>query len=212
MQAVDVLEVLEARMPRRPDPPLPAMRRVSTSASSIAPVGLDLAPNRPMDEEINPTMEIRLPLPRRRLGGVVVATVASCTLILVAAALARVGHADYEPSTGTAAVAPQPTAPRAAAPTPVPAPLPPTPAPALTAVATDTPSTGTIRIARPSAVCQVLLDWRKITASSAIVSCGTHQIRLGSARPHSIDVPLRRRNRRHPLGPHHFGNRRIGGA
>lgn len=188
VNAIDVLEVIETHLPST-NQPLPPPRAPSASASSIAPVGLDLMPSRAMDEEINPTMEIRLPRPRRNLGGIVVAAVSACTLLLVAAGLARVGHASDEASPSSAAsrapfvnaavttASPEPTV----SPT-VPA------AQAITNQAPDLPSTGTVLIGRSSAG-HVQLDGRNLAASSAIVSCGTHQIRIGHGKPHSIDVP-----------------------
>ena len=198
LQALDVLEIVEALRPPGSVKP----RRPTPSNSSIAPVGLDLAPDAASgDEEANPTMEIRLPAKRRRLAGVVIGALSGCAIILVAAAIARVGHAgsppgatvtlgsptDMAPATTTAAAAPPtPTvvpiaaSPRAAA----------TPAPATTATDPGSASsTGTVRLDRPAAPGRVWLDGKRLGSSSALVTCGTHQIRVGRGRTHSIDVP-----------------------
>ncbi|MBV9948851.1 MAG: hypothetical protein JOZ69_18530, partial [Myxococcales bacterium] len=65
--------------------------------ASIAPVGLEMADTELLEEApVRPaamqTGSIRVP-PRRRLGGIVIGTVAGCGLILVAAVVARVSHA-----------------------------------------------------------------------------------------------------------------------
>jgi hypothetical protein len=192
LQALDVLEIVETlkNAPRAAagtaSGPV-VTRKALASNSSIAPVGLDLMPQRAAaDEEVNPTMEIRLPVRRRRLGGIVIGAVAGCALILVAAGVARVGHASSSPdptspaaiTTTTAAATPLDTA---AAPTPVPG----TVAPA----SLDGASTGTVRLDRPAVVGHVWLDGKKLSSRSALVSCGTHQIKVGHGRTHSVDVP-----------------------
>jgi hypothetical protein len=35
----------------------------------------------------------------------------------------------------------------------------------------------------------VWLDGKKLSSGSSLVSCGTHQIKVGLRRAHSIDVP-----------------------
>jgi hypothetical protein len=68
-----------------------------------------------------------------------------------------------------------------------------TPAPAPSASAPTTGgsgvSTGTVRLDRPAYPGKVWLDGKKLSSSSAMVSCGTHQIKVGFRRAHSIDVP-----------------------
>jgi hypothetical protein len=191
LQALDVLEIVETLKTKTAGP---GPRKRITSNSSIAPVGLDLAPQGEdvavADEEVNPTMEVRLPTRRRRLGGVVIGAVAGCALILLAAGIARVGHASSPPPTVQAT----PTTPAPAttsldsttATTPDPATPPVT---AGTTSTTTTSSTGTVRLDRPAVAGRVWLDGKKLSASSALVSCGTHQIKVGRGRTHSIDVP-----------------------
>jgi hypothetical protein len=192
LQALDVVEIVQT-------PLAPSTRDSGASNSSIAPVGLDLRPRgqraAAADEEVNPTMEIRLPLPRRRLGVVVVGTLTACALILVAAGVARVVHASSgEPG---AAAAPPTNAAVAAATAPAslsastPASTasvaaPPSAPPASTSGGA---STGTVRLDRPAYPGHVWLDGKKLSSSSSMVSCGTHQIKVGFRRTHSIDVP-----------------------
>jgi hypothetical protein len=192
LQALDVLEIVETlKNAPRPTPGTAVGRKSLTSNSSIAPVGLDLMPQRAAaDEEANPTMEVRLPVRRRRLGGIVAGAIAGCALILIAAGIARVGHASSSP--GPASSPPIPTVTAAATATAAPldtAPAttsaPASPAPALL----DLSSAGTVRLARPATPGHVWLDGKKLSSSSALVSCGTHQIKVGRGRTHSVDVP-----------------------
>jgi hypothetical protein len=213
LQALDVLELVEtlkkapaptAEAAANPGPAPVVIRKSLTSNSSIAPVGLDLAPHRAAaDEEVNPTMEIRLPTRRRRLGGIVIGAIAGCALILVAAGIARVGHASSAPDTAsspattTAAAAATATPPDTTPPDTTPPDTTPaatstatTAAPATTAAAPDPSSgTGTVRLDRPAVPGHVWLDGKKLQAKSALVSCGTHLIKVGRGRSHSIDVP-----------------------
>jgi hypothetical protein len=186
LQALDVVELVKT-------PLAPSIRPSIPSNSSIAPVGLDLKPQRAAaaDEEANPTMEIRLPVRRRRLGVVVVGALSACALILVAAGVARVVHASSTPDPqDTPAQASQSTAtqpPDTAAASP---PSTPAPAPGTTAAAgAGGATTGTVRLDRPAYPGKVWLDGKKLSSSSSLVSCGTHQIKVGFRRTHSIDVP-----------------------
>jgi hypothetical protein len=189
LQALDVLEIVEAlKSTPRAAPGTAVTRKASTSNSSIAPVGLDLMPQRAVaDEEANPTMEIRLPVRRRRLGGIVVGAIAGCALILVAAGIARVGHASSSPDvTSSPATLPATTATATTTfPAATLAPAPAIPAP----TSLDLSSTGTVRLDRPATAGHVWLDGKKLSSSSAMVSCGTHQIKVGRGRTHSVDVP-----------------------
>jgi hypothetical protein len=121
---------------------------------------------------------------RRKLKSVVVGTLGACGLILVAAAIVHVAH----PSTDTTVLA--------AAPTAAALPIAPAPsaAPVAPAVAAPPPpevaQTGTLRLQRPAMAGKVWLDGQKITAASATVACGTHQLKVGShGHAHSIDIP-----------------------
>ena len=192
LQALDVLAIVETlKSAPRATPGKAVGRKSAGSNSSIAPVGLDLMPLRAgADEEVNPTMEIRLPPRRRRLGGIVIAAIAGCALILVAAGIARVGHASSSPAPAsspaftattaavTATSAPLDTTPAATS-------TPSNPAPA----SLGGPSTGTVRLDRPAIAGHVWLDGKKLSSTSALVSCGTHQIKVGRGHKHSVDVP-----------------------
>jgi hypothetical protein len=171
LQATDVLEVIEPGA------------RPRASSSSIAPVGLDLAPTRGVDGEISPTMEIRLPRRRRRLRAIVAAAVAGCGVILVAAGVARIVHGGAA-STSSASAPPMTPAQPSAGTRSVAA-MPPTDAP----TTGDVPTTGTLRLERPARPGHVWLDGRKLSSSLALVTCGAHVIQVGRHRAHAVDVP-----------------------
>jgi hypothetical protein len=191
LQALDVIELVEALKPKLASAP----RKSLPSNSSIAPVGLDLVGSRDdsIDEEADATMGVRLPS-RRRLRGIVVGAVAGCGLILLAAVIARAGHASSEPSSAStpattapaATASPSPGAPANAATSPASSPA---SSPVAATAPGDVGSTGTVRLDRPALAGRVWLDGKKLTTKSALVSCGTHQIKVGLKRAHSIDVP-----------------------
>jgi hypothetical protein len=199
LQAADVLEVLGTG---QVGPSRPVGRAPTHSQSSIAPVGLDLAAGADNGEEeddgeeARPALDSRLPVRRRRLGVIVVGAVTTCALILVAAGIARVGHASDQTS-----ALPQPQKPATAAvaaavatSTATPTGLAVTPPPAQAPVSVgarpaDSSSTGTVRLDRPATTARVWLDGKRLSSSSLLVSCGTHQIKVGRSRKHSIDVP-----------------------
>lgn len=224
--AGDVLEVLDAPPPMRAragstqellasdvvEVVQPPSRPREYSASSIAPVGIDLPPLRPPatsteeQEEYNPTRELRA-MQRRHLGPVVVAAVAVCAVILLAAGINRFSRADdtranaAQQTTVTIASKPASTpatttkpatlAPTTAAPKPISASTPtPTPTPtskSTSTVASDAPSTGTILFDRPG---KVWLDGKRLSGTSAMVRCGSHRVKLGPfAKSRAIDVP-----------------------
>jgi hypothetical protein len=192
LQSLDFLEIVEALKPRTGN----AAGEAEVSNVSIAPVGLDLMPDRaPMrdleraEEEAAPTVGVPRSARRRRIG-LLLGAVAGCALIVVAAGIARVGHASSAPSpavaqqTETAAATSTPpaenVAPLAALPAveAAPAPAPP-----------DGSSTGTVRLASGLKPGRVLFDGKKLPTASTVVSCGTHQIKIGRGRAHSVDVP-----------------------
>lgn len=194
LQAADVLEVLGAKGPAK----VSAARRPLGSQSSIAPVGLDLAvgADEGDEDDVRGVTGGHVPgAPRKRFKGLVIGVVSGCALILVAAGVARVVHASDEPSSAAShASAPAAvTTTQAAAPaTPPPTttPVAPSPAPiAAAAPAPDRTTTGTVRLDRPAKAGRVWLDGKKLTSSTALVSCGTHRIKVGYGRTHSIDVP-----------------------
>jgi hypothetical protein len=171
-------------------------RKSLNSQSSIAPVGLDLAHGTDTGEEddvLDVSVATILPARRRRLGKIVVGAVVACAAILIAAGVARIGHASGEPSASAATSNPGANGaaggstatpgPGAAAPSTVAAQS------SIGAAAPDPASAGTVRLARPTLAGHVWLDGKKISATSVIVSCGTHQLKVGHGRKHSIDVP-----------------------
>jgi len=198
-QELQASQVLDVVVPDEPSAPNVAARRSLNSQSSISPVGLDLAAGGATDEDdeaLHVTAGLTIPpVRRRKLGKIVVATVAACGVILIAAGIARVSQASSEsssatqstPGTGdkpvsTAAVATGATT-SAATPSTTSAPA------SMGARAPDSSSTGTVRLDHPAKAGHVWLDGKKISSSSILVSCGTHQIKIGHGRKHSIDVP-----------------------
>lgn len=176
-------------------------RGTLASQSSIAPVGLDLAKGTVADTgEDEAAFEPPLATkrtPRKALGrGVVIGAIAACTLILLAAGVTRVSHASSESnastaSTGAPAVTAAATAPPAVPPaTPL---APPQAAPVAAAAPApttlDATSAGTVRLAKPAVAGHVWLDGKKVTTPTLLVSCGTHQVKVGHNRKHSLDVP-----------------------
>jgi hypothetical protein len=168
------------------------MRRRSDSQSSIAPVGLDLARGTDPGDEDDPagalTGSVVAPLPKRRryLGVIVVGgAVAGCAAILIAAGLSRFGHANHDTTTASAN-GPETNSASASGSSVSAPPLVPAPSSPGNGVGA---STGTVRLDRPSLAGHVWLDGSKVAGTSAVVTCGTHQIKVGHNRKHSIDVP-----------------------
>jgi hypothetical protein len=167
--------------------PIPLVRRPMASANSLRPVGVDVsdvAERRPSGLDL----EAR----RERLQRIVVGALAACGLILIAAAGAQVARA----SSSAASAQPVMNLKQASAPDPAPAPpapveaTPPAAAPPAAAPAADTPTTGTLRLRWPALPGHVWLDGEKVTASSASVACGSHELRIGAkGHPKTVTVP-----------------------
>jgi hypothetical protein len=199
LQAADVLGVLgtvESGGVSTAGVSLP--RKPPTSQSSIAPVGLDLkggaADTGEDDDILDAPVAAVPPARRRRLGKIVVGALAACAIIIVAAGVARIGHAMSEPSATPSTAATTTNVANASAgtstATPGTASSPATTAATVGAAApTDPASAGTVRLARPTMAGHVWLDGKKLSAASVLVSCGNHQIKVGHGRKHSIDVP-----------------------
>jgi hypothetical protein len=176
-----------------------------TRPASMAPVGLEVASEadplesglEPPKERVLQTGSIQLPLRRRRLGGIVIATVATCTLILVAAVIARVSQASSERQAAAtrlrdvpASVAGNGVAPSAQALSAPPASPAPAAAPARVPAPSDLPTSGTVRVEPPAVPGRVWVDGKKLSSASAVVTCGAHQIKIGPrGRAHSVQVP-----------------------
>jgi hypothetical protein len=123
------------------------------------------------------------PARRRKLKRIVIGTLAACGAILLAAGIVHL----VRPSNDTSAYAAtnSVTAP-AAAPPVVAAPVA-APAPAPVA---DAPQSGTLSLLRPAVPGKVWLDGQKISAASATVTCGKHQLKVGArSKAHAIDIP-----------------------
>jgi hypothetical protein len=183
LQSLDALEIVEARTHGMGS----AAGHLDASSSSIAPVGLELMAHRLGNE---PAAVLIPAAPRRghrRRVGLIIGTVAGCALVLLAAGIARVGHASSTPS-----LAPAPET-EVAPPLPAPQTANVTPAPGSdgTSASTtpDRSSTGTVRLARGLSPHRVLFDGKKLSSATGLVSCGTHQIRVNGGRAHSVDVP-----------------------
>lgn len=146
----------------------------------------------PGDTRSNRAMQtgsVRFPMRKRRLRGIVFATLAMCTLILVAAVASRVGHAS-----NAAAAVPIPAFPTALSPAAAPNPA---ALPAATTAAPANPSptpssdvtTGTVRIEKPAVVGHVWIDGKKVSAPSMLTTCGAHQIKVGHGHAKSVQIP-----------------------
>jgi hypothetical protein len=136
------------------------------------------------------SVSIRLvPARRRKLTRVVFAALGACTLILVAAGIAHLARGSNESALAATESATTPPGSAVAPLAPAAAAAPPAAAPAAPPVA-DVPQTGTLRLARPAVAGKVWLDGQKLTAASATVACGTHQVKVGSrGKAHAIDIP-----------------------
>jgi hypothetical protein len=124
---------------------------------------------------------------RERLQRIVIATLGGCGLILVAAAGAQVARASAStrPTHPVANLSQPPAAVEAAPPAAADPVAAPSPAPAA-----DAPTIGTLRLHWPAVPGQVWLDGEKVTSSSAVTACGTHEVRVGAkGHPHSIRIP-----------------------
>ncbi|MDP9001515.1 MAG: hypothetical protein M3O46_15545 [Myxococcota bacterium] len=178
------------------------MSGLSATSMASASLGLDVAPesnglaealdpNRSRDR-VGQTASVRIALKRRQLRGIVVGTVAGCGLILIAAVIARVSHASNEPPVKipvALAVVDTTTAADPVKPPTQPANVP-IPVQAVTPTPTDVPTTGTVRLERPATAGRVWIDGKKLTSPSALVECGTHQVKLGArGRARSVQIP-----------------------
>ena len=149
--------------------------RARQSFPSIAPVGMDVDV-----EPFDLTHEAHLAVRRRKLSRFVTATVGVACAILAASVIKRTAFADHVAASQT-----------------LPAQDPPT-------VTTPRASISTNRVPtferQPEATVSGLvqfatrpgwawLDGHQLTATSAIVPCGTHQVQIGGEEQHDVDVP-----------------------
>jgi hypothetical protein len=148
------------------------------------------------------TLQLRLPLRRRLLRRVVIAAVSACALILVAAGVTRVVHASSEPDRVVrASVVTGPSSANRAAATPLEGASTAGPNEAANVGGSSTaagggtgagqpaPMAGTLHLERSVTPRWVLLDGKKLSSRTEVVTCGTHQIKVGHSKAHPIDVP-----------------------
>jgi hypothetical protein len=211
VQAADVLEVIEkAGLAARPAPlprfedaidevsveivPDESPRFRTSSASSIAPVDLNLAP--PLDDEMTGSIDVVAVARRKRFSLIVGAAVGSAAVLLVIGIGCKLagGSNDSESSTASGVAATQ--APTAATQKPATATaftvaLPAVTAPKTTTASTPAPATastiGTLIVdGKPK---KVWLDGKRLSGSSAMIQCGSHKVKIGKTSVQMVDVP-----------------------
>jgi hypothetical protein len=175
----DVLEVLQVTPDKRHSYP------------SLLRVGIDI--EMPRNDE---TCQLPVVTRRKELSRYVIGAVGVSCLILVTAFVKREVGASNGPtatsSMSSPATAPRPTATALAVPPPPPAPAQsaaPTVAELLAADEAADSNSGSIRFVRPAKAGWVWLDGKRLTGTSAIVTCGTHQVKVGYGAKHAVVVP-----------------------
>ena len=183
-QEIDASDVLEV-IPLTPD------KRHSYPSLLRGGVDIDALRN---DE----TCQMRVATRRKELSRYVIGAVAiSCVILVMAFVKREVGASDGPtasapmPSPATPATAARPTAPAPAIPPPPPVPVPSASPLAVQPSASDTTdsTSGSIRFVRPAKPGWVWLDGKRLTGTSAIVTCGTHQVKVGYLAKHAVVVP-----------------------
>jgi len=181
IDASDVLEVIQVTRDER------------HSSPSLMRVGIDLDVGR-YDE----TCQIRLAQRRKALSRYVIGVVGVSCLILIASLVKRGASSEGPSATSPPPVAAQPAPttpaipPPPSPPAPVSIPAPPAVAPqpvASRAADTIGSTSGSIRFSAPAKPGWVWLDGKRLTGTSAIVSCGTHQVKVGYLAKHAVVVP-----------------------
>jgi|HubBroStandDraft_2_1064218.scaffolds.fasta_scaffold511392_1 hypothetical protein len=152
-----------------------AARARQSSPTSIAPVDFDVVD--PPDS----SPEAHLVTRRRKLSRYVIGAVAAACAILVVSALRHPSHTDAATAAAAQprAIRPEPVTVRTHA--PAAAPVPANAAPAETAAA------GLLRFTAPAG--WAWLDGNQLSANSAFVPCGTHQVQIGGEEQHDVVVP-----------------------
>jgi hypothetical protein len=206
VQAGDVLEIIEkgtlaarpAPLPRFEEPvdeisveivPDESPRFRTSSASSIAPVDLNLAP--PLDDEMTGSIDVVATARRKRFGLLVGAAVGACSALLLLAVGFKVAGSssdgDLAKASGvgtTVQTTPAATTQKPVAATPITT----MPASNVTAATPATASTiGTLVI--ESNAKKVWLDGKRLNGSSAMIPCGSHTVKLGKSSVQTVDVP-----------------------
>jgi hypothetical protein len=208
VQAGDVLEIIEkgglaarpAPLPRFEEPvdeisveivPDESPRFRTSSASSIAPVDLNLAP--PLDDEMTGSIDVVATARRKRFGLLVGAAVGACSaLLLLAIGFKLAGSSsdgDLAKASGvgtTVQTTPAATTQSPAAATPI------TTTPAakgMTAAATPATASTIGTLVIESKAKKVWLDGKRLNGSSAMIPCGSHTVKLGKSSVQTVDVP-----------------------
>jgi hypothetical protein len=180
-QEIDASDVLEV---------MPVSRVERRSYPSLMKVGIDLG----VDIEAgrnDDTHQIRLAARRKELSRYVIGAVAVSCAILVASFVKREASASSgtlpstQPTMHPAAAAPAPA--RTALPVAIPPPPP--QAVATPAPTTDSTGSGSIRFTPPAKAGWIWLDGKRLSGTSAFVSCGTHQVKVGYSAKHVVTVP-----------------------
>jgi hypothetical protein len=209
-QEIDASDVLEVSELGRPDP---------VSSPSIRPVGIDvelaelrkqlaLSSRPPRIDQTGrgeETCEIRLVARRRELSRYVIGAVAVSCAILVASLVKHETAESHAPAHAVATSTPPPVAKPATRPSYASTDIPPPPAPIVVpaavpaaaaaatvtagATATAVSGSGTLRFTVPAKSSWIWVDGKRLTGTSAIVSCGTHQVKVGYYPKHSVVVP-----------------------
>ena len=186
-------------------------RKSEASASSLRPVGIDVPPPPAGFADL-----LGPPVARRPRVALVIGSLVVCSVILAAAGVRvaqRNARARSMVTSSTAAATATPLPPPAAVDpgareqekTPPPSGTPSSPeAPAVwsdsfpgtetpqraVVAAPASPTTGTLRLRRPAQPGSVWLDGTRLKATSTVVTCGLHQIRVGArSRTREVIVP-----------------------
>ena len=203
----DVLEVLQVTPDKRHSYP------------SLLRVGIDI--EMPRTDE---TCQMRVATRRKELSRYVIGAVAFSCLILVIAFVKREVGASNGPTATSPMSSPttaaRPTATATATSPAIPPPPPPASAQSSSPtvaelLAADTPdsTSGSIRFVRPAKAGWVWLDGKRLTGTSAIVTCGTHQVKVATSRSTPSWSPAAESSsfpadfEAGPRGPHGGGHR-----
>ncbi len=209
VQAADVLEVIEkAGLAARPAPlprfdeaieevsveivPDESPRYRTSSASSIAPVDLNLAP--PLDDEMTGSIDVVAVARRKRFSLIVGAAVGSAAVLLVIGIGCKLagGSNDSEISkaSGVAATqAPAAATQKPAAATAFTVALPGATAPKTTAATTPATASTIGTLVVDGKHKKVWLDGKRLSGSSAMIQCGAHKVKIGKTSVQMVDVP-----------------------
>jgi len=178
LDAIDILEVADLATSSSPlavswETPVDAFFHPGGRMRPFGEVTIEL---RPAPE---PTLMVRLRERRRRFGVLVGALLIMPLGILLGAAIVSLLPAERAATTASTNAATTAPAVTVAAPTPGPT----TPPPAVEAAK---PTSGTLLVPAKQ---KVTLDGKRLDTTSAIVACGKHTVRVGWAKPKTVDVP-----------------------